>query len=68
MPIRKFRTVAEMEQAHWREPGDPDLYRAIRRLWEFGQRTSRRRFPSGVHRHRSIEDLNAQTARWRPPN
>src|SRR6266498_3731370 len=64
MPIRRFRSVDQMNQPHWREPGDPDLYRTIARLWAFGQRTSRRRFPPGVHRHRSIEELGAQTARW----
>ena len=64
MPIRKFRTVEEMERPGWREPGDPDLYRAIRRVWEFGQRSNRRRFPPGVYRHRSIDHLNAQSEQW----
>jgi hypothetical protein len=64
MPIRKFRNAEQMNQPQWRQPGDPDLYRAIARLWAFGQRTSRRRFPPGVHRYRSIEELGAQTTRW----
>jgi hypothetical protein len=64
MPVRKFRNVDQMNQPQWREPGDPHLYRAIARLWAFGQRTRRRRFPPGVHRYRSIEELAAQTIRW----
>jgi predicted nucleotidyltransferase len=64
MPVRRFRSVDQMNQPHWREPGDPDLYRTIARVWTFGQRTGRRRFPPGVHRHRSIEELDLQTARW----
>lgn len=64
MPVRRFRTVEEMEQPLWRAPGDPELYRAIRRLWHFGHRASSRRFPPGVHKHHSIEDLNAQTGTW----
>jgi hypothetical protein len=64
MPVRKFRHVEQMNQPHWREPGDPDLYRTIARVWAFGRRTSRRRFPPGVHRYGSIEQLDAQMARW----
>jgi len=53
-----------MNQPRWRGPGDPDLYRTIARVWAFGRRTNRRRFPPGVHRYRSIEQLDAQTAGW----
>src|SRR5262245_59192544 len=64
MAVRKFRTVEDMEQPYWRQPGDPLLYRTIARLWEFGRRTSARHISPGVYRHRTIEDLNAQTEAW----
>ena len=64
MPIRKFRSVADMEHPQWREPGDPILYRTIAQLWHYGQRTAGYRFPPGVYRHRSIVELNAQTEQW----
>jgi len=64
MPVRKFRDVDAMEQGKWRQPGDPDLYRAIAAVWDFGRRTQKRRFPPGVYRHRSIEALNRQTEMW----
>ena len=64
MPVRKFRGVADMERSKWRQPGDPDLFRAIAAVWEFGRRSRPRRFPPGVYRHRSIEELNADTERW----
>ena len=67
MPVRKFRSVEEMETP-WREPGDPDLYRTMARLWDFGQRSRRRHFPPGLHRYRSIEDLNARTEEWEAAN
>lgn len=63
VPIRKFRTVEEMSQPIWREPGDPELYRAIKAVWEFGQSTSGKRFQPGVRRFRSIEEMSAQTLR-----
>ena len=59
MPVRKFRSVEEMSQPVWREPGDPELYRAIKAVWEFGQRTSGKRFQPGVRRFRSIEETFA---------
>lgn len=68
MPVRRFRTVEAMERPTWRNPGDPALYRVMQRLWEFGRRTAIRRFPPGVHRHRSIEALNEATARWSEAN
>lgn len=63
-PVRKFRSVEEMESPLWRRPGDPDLYRAIALVWAFGRRTVPRRFPPGVHRHRSIEQLDRQVEEW----
>jgi hypothetical protein len=53
-----------MEGARWRQPGDPELYRAIRNLWSIGMRTSPRRFPAGVFKHTSIEQLSAATEAW----
>ena len=67
-PVRRFRSVEEMEQPVWRTPGDPALYRAIAAVWEFGRRTLPRRFPPGVHRHRTIEALNETTERWQREN
>lgn len=64
MPVRKFRRVEDMEQPLWRNPGDPQLYRAIAGVWEFGRRSSRRRFPPGVYRHATIEAMNLLTERW----
>ena len=53
-----------MKRRTWREPGDPSLYRSMRFILDIGRRTRPRRFPAGVHKHRSIEALNTQTERW----
>ena len=58
MPIRKFRSIEEMDANTWRTPGDPALYRAIAFTWELARRTNPRLFPPGVHRYRTIEELN----------
>lgn len=67
MPIRKFRGVEEMEDTLWRSPGAA-LWAAIRRVWEFGARTGRPRFPPGVYKHRSIEDAKALRETWDAEN
>ena len=57
MPVRKFRSVEDMKPT-WRKPGDPMLYRAIASVWELARRTNPRRFPRGVYRYRSIEEMD----------
>ena len=64
MAVRKFRSVEEMEGAAWLEPGDPRLTRAIRLCWELAARLTPVHFPAGVYKHRSIDEMNAQTDRW----
>lgn len=64
MAVRKYRSVAEMPDTSWRQPGEPQLYRTIAQVWAFGRRSSPRLFPPGVHRHRSIEDLDRTVEAW----
>jgi hypothetical protein len=64
MPVRKFRSVEEMGRPAWRQPGDPELYRVMAGLWDVGRRTSRRRYPPGVHKHASIEDMHRVQEIW----
>jgi hypothetical protein len=64
MPIRKFRRVAEMSAPSWREPGDPELWRAVAAVWSFAARAFPRRFPAGVHRHATIEDAKSLRDAW----
>ena len=64
MPVLEFHSIEETKRRTWREPGDPSLYRSMRFILDVGRRTRPRRFPAGVHKHCSIEALNAQTERW----
>jgi hypothetical protein len=65
MPIQKFRSIADVPAPPRRLPGDPALYRAIASVWEMGRRLRpARRFPAGVHLHRSVEAMNRQRAEW----
>ena len=53
-----------MKAPRWREPGSADLFRAMAALWEIGRRTSTRRYPPGVHKHASIEEMQREQERW----
>lgn len=68
MPVRKFRDVGEMEDAIWRDSKDATLPAAIARVWEFAARTCARRFPPGVHKHRSIEEAQQLREEWDAQN
>ena len=58
MPIRKFRSAGEMNQPIWHRPGDPALYQSMRIVWDFGRRANPRRFPPGVHKYHSFEEMS----------
>jgi hypothetical protein len=58
MPVYRYRSIEEMDAHTWRTPGDPALYRAIAFTWELARRTNPRHFPPGVHRFRTIEEMN----------
>jgi hypothetical protein len=65
MPVRKFRRGEDMASPQWRTPGDPALERAIAFVLTSAARMSRLRFPPGVHKHRSIEELDDRQTEWR---
>lgn len=68
MTVRKFRDVSEMADTLWHEPGAPELIQAIRRVWDFAERTGHPRFPPGVYKHRTIEDVQRLREQWEEAN
>lgn len=68
MPVRKSRDASELESTLWKEPGTPELFRAIEGVWRFAERTRPQRFPAGVYKHRSIEDAEALVEIWAQAN
>jgi hypothetical protein len=57
MPVRKFRSVEQMNQPAWHRPGDPALYQAIASVWNFGRQTHPRLFEPGVRRYTSFDEM-----------
>jgi|CXWL01.1.fsa_nt_gi hypothetical protein len=68
MPVRKFKSLEEMEDSNWYEPGDPRLLAAIERVWRFARETCPVSIPPGVYRHRTIEEAQAQREAWEEAN
>jgi hypothetical protein len=64
MPLRKFRSIDDMKTPIWRRPGDPALFREMAGIWDVGSRTSRRRYPPGLHKHGSLEEMQLVQATW----
>lgn len=64
MPVRKFRSVAEMPPPPLREPGTQALFDAVAGHWRTGALMADLRFPPGVYRHGSVDSLNARTDAW----
>lgn len=65
MPIRKFRSIEEMDEAQrdfWCEPGE-ECFRRIARLWKRSAQLHPRKFPKGVFKFRSIEEAQADRER-----
>ena len=64
MPVRRFRSIEEMDDERWYTPGEPALLEAIRAVWDFAARTCPRHFPRGVHKHRTLESMAATREAW----
>ena len=67
MSVRKYRSVEDMPPP-WLEPGSAELFRAMRGVWDLGRRTLAPRFPPGVYKHRSVEELGRLTETWAARN
>lgn len=67
MPVKKFRSVEEMDAAQsdlWCDRPDASCFRRIARLWERSAKISPRRFPKGVIKYRTLEEAQADRERW----
>jgi hypothetical protein len=68
MPIRRFRSVAEMENTVWLDRDDPRLWPTIVSVWDLSARLCPVHFPPGLHKHHSIEEANRQSEEWEAAN
>ena len=64
MPIRRLRSLDEAEQSVWLESADQRLWPTVKDVWTLADRLYRRRFPPGVYKHRTMDEVNRQTDLW----
>ena len=64
MPLRKYRSVEEMESPSWREPLDPRNLRLACDLSALATRLRLRRFPRGLHKYRSVDEAWRRREQW----
>lgn len=64
MPVRKFRSVADMPPAALCAPLDPANIALACRLSDLAAGLHPRRFPDGVHRYRSVEAASLARETW----
>jgi hypothetical protein len=64
MPVRKYRSVADMPDATWRPVLDPQNLRLACQLSALAARLFPVRFPAGVHRYRSVGEAFEARRRW----
>lgn len=68
MPVRRFRSVEEMEESVWMDRDDSRLWSTIASVWALSARLCPAHYPPGVYKHRTIEAMNAQTDAWEVAN
>jgi hypothetical protein len=58
MPVRKYRSVEEMENMTWRRPLDPENLRIALSLSHLAYRLRPWHLTPGVRKFRSVEEAN----------
>ncbi|NIA28381.1 MAG: hypothetical protein GWP06_00535 [Actinobacteria bacterium] len=58
MPIHKYKTFAEAEQALWNFHPDDAYYSRLEELWDFADRLCPIHYPRGIFKFRTIEEAN----------
>jgi hypothetical protein len=67
MGVKKFRDISEMQEPVY-QVGSPHLYEVIRHVWGLSDLICPLRFPSGVFKHRSVEDAERLREQWEDAN
>lgn len=58
MPIYKYKTFEEAEEALWNLQPDKAYFKRVAELWDFADKLSPIKYPRGIFKFRSIEEAN----------
>lgn len=65
MPVYRWKNLEDMRRHRWLQPGDPRIWERFRMVVSLGNSCLRVHRPPGVHRFRTIEELQAFQESWR---
>ena len=60
MPVIKYKSFEQAQEALWQYGTGKDYYRQIANLFDFCDRIRPCPYPSGIFRYESFEDFNTQ--------
>jgi len=58
MPVYKYKTFEEAEQALWNYHPDEAYYKRVAELWEFANKLNPITYPKGIFKFKTIEEAN----------
>jgi hypothetical protein len=64
MPLQKFRSLEEAQDALWSDPRDSQHWAAVAQAWALAAASDRRRLPPGLYKYHSIDEANRQMDEW----
>jgi hypothetical protein len=65
MPVRKYRSVEDMEDTFWIPPGTPAHRQAVQRvIASVSFFAGQRNLPHGVFKFRSVDEASLQREAW----
>jgi hypothetical protein len=59
MPVYKYKTFEEAEQALWNFHSDERHFERVKQLWNFAKTVCPIRYPRGIFKFKTIEEANA---------
>lgn len=64
LPLQKFRSLKEAEQALWCDHPDDAYLDRLERWWSIVDQLSPRSYPPGVRKYRSLEEADRDRQKW----
>ena len=64
MPVQKFKTFLEAEEALWQYEPDEAYYKSIKELFILSQKLNPTQFPKGIFKFKTLKEANQQKMEW----
>lgn len=65
MPLYKYKTFEEAEQALWNFKPDSNYFERVKRMFEIAGEFYNPIYPKGIHKYKTFEEAQADMYKWR---